>query len=310
MHATKSATRNAARNLALGAAISCLATGAMAQAAEQQPRIAVMSAFPPEWVSLQENLQGAQSQTLNGVEFITGQLEGKEVVLFLSGVSMVNAAMTTQLALDHFNIESIVFSGIAGGVDPALNIGDVVVADQWGQYLETVMARETDGNFAIPGFMQSPFPNYGMIFTRESTIASDRGEPENHFWFPTDTAMLETARTVAADTDLQECNAENACLSKPPQIVVGGNGVSGSSFVDNAGLREWIFSTFDAQVVDMESAAVAQVAWANQVPFIAFRSLSDLAGGGEGENEMGVFMSLAATNSAEVVKRFIGALPE
>ena len=80
--------------------------------------------------------------------------------------------------------------------------------------------------------------------------------------------------------------------------------------MDNADLRGWIFDTFDAQVVDMESAAVAQVAWANEVPFIAFRSLSDLAGGGEGENEMGVFMSLASDNSARLVKAFLAELPK
>ncbi|MBU3028650.1 5'-methylthioadenosine/S-adenosylhomocysteine nucleosidase [Paracoccus marinaquae] len=300
----------AIRPITLAAAIAGLATAAWAQDPAARPVIAVMSAFPPEWVGLQAELQDARSQTINGVEFITGQLAGKDVVLFLSGVSMVNAAMTTQLALDRFDIGAIVFSGIAGGVDPSLNIGDVVVAGQWGPYLETIMARETEGRFAIPGFLESPFPNYGMIFTSETTVASDRGEPEDRFWFPVDQGLLEVARGVAAKTDLAACNGDNACLSQPPQIVIGGNGVSGSAFVDNAGLREWIFGTFQAQVVDMESAAVAQVAWANQVPFIAFRSLSDLAGGGEGENEMGVFMSLAATNSAEVVKLFVEALPE
>lgn len=297
----------AARLLTMSASLSLIALSA---SAEEAARIAVMSAFPPEWVSLQQDLQGAETQKINGVEFITGELGGKDVVLFLSGVSMVNAAMTTQLALDHFKIDSIVFSGIAGGVDPSLNIGDVVVAQQWGQYLETVMGRETDEGFVIPGFLESPFPNYGMIFTRASTVASDRGDAETHFWFQSDPKLLEVAKDVAAEIKLAECNAENSCLSKPPQIRVGGNGVSGSSFVDNAGLREWIFDTFEAQVVDMELAGVAQVAWANQVPFIAFRSLSDLAGGGDGENEMGVFMSLASTNSAEVVKAFLAALPE
>jgi adenosylhomocysteine nucleosidase len=59
----------------------------------------------------------------------------------------------------------------------------------------------------------------------------------------------------------------------------------------------------------MESAAVAHVAYANQTPFIAFRSLSDLAGGGAGENEMGTFFQLAADNSATVVRAFLAALP-
>lgn len=280
-----------------------------AQTPDETPRIAVMSAFEPEWISLQADLEGAETQTINGTDFITGTLSGQQVVLFLSGVSMVNAAMTTQMALERFDIEAIVFSGIAGGVDPSLNIGDVVVADQWGQWLETVMARETDGTFALPGFLESPFPNHGMIYTRETTVASDRGEPERRFWFPADPALLEVAARVAEATDLADCNAQNDCLTEAPQIRVGGNGVSGSSFMDNAGVRDWLSATFEAQVVDMESAAVAQVAWANQVPFIAFRSLSDLAGGGEGENEMGVFMSLASDNSAALVKAFLAEMP-
>ena len=69
--------------------------------------------------------------------------------------------------------------------------------------------------------------------------------------------------------------------------------------------RQYVFETFKAQVLDMESAAVAMVAYANGVPFIAFRSLSDLAGGGEGANEMRTFFQLASDNSAAVVQRFL-----
>ena len=271
---------------------------------------AVMSAFEPEWIALQEDLTGAEETVINGNRFITGTLGDQDVVLFLSGVSMVNAAMTTQLALDHFDIDRIVFSGIAGGVDPSLDIGDVVVPEQWGQYLEGIFARETDGAFAIPPWMTSEHPNYGMMFTRSVSVASGRPEsPEERFWFPVDADLLAVAREVSRTVDLAACNAENACLSEPPEIVVGGNGVSGARFVDNAEFREYVFETFDARVLDMESAAVAHVAYANEVPFIAFRSLSDLAGGGEGANEMATFMSLASRNSAEVVKAFLAELP-
>jgi adenosylhomocysteine nucleosidase len=60
-------------------------------------------------------------------------------------------------------------------------------------------------------------------------------------------------------------------------------------------------------VLDMESAAVAHVAYSNRVPFIAFRSLSDLAGGGGGENEIGTFFQIAADNSARVLLAFLDA---
>ena len=65
---------------------------------------------------------------------------------------------------------------------------------------------------------------------------------------------------------------------------------------------------FNADVLDMESAAVAHVAYANKVPFIAFRSLSDLAGGEEHENMIETFRQLASDNSASVVKEFLKAL--
>ena len=58
----------------------------------------------------------------------------------------------------------------------------------------------------------------------------------------------------------------------------------------------------------MESAAVAHVAYANKVPFIAFRSLSDLAGGEEHDNEIETFAQLVSDNSASVVREFLKAL--
>ncbi len=92
-------------------------------------RTAVMSAFEPELVLLKQELADAATYNVNGIEFSTGILQGQDVVLFLSGISMVNATMTAQLVLERFNIERIIFSGIAGGVNPALNIGDVVIAE-------------------------------------------------------------------------------------------------------------------------------------------------------------------------------------
>jgi adenosylhomocysteine nucleosidase len=104
---------------------------------------------------------------------------------------------------------------------------------------------------------------------------------------------------------LAQCTADNRCLGHRPRVVVGGNGISGQAFVDNKAFREYTARVFDAQVLDMESAAVAHVAYANGTPFIAFRSLSDLAGGGDGENEMTTFLQLASENSAAVVRAFL-----
>ena len=276
------------------------------------PRIAVISAFAPEWLSIRELMSETTSHDVNGSIFVTGKLEGKDVVAFLSGVSMVNAAMTTQQAVDRFSITSIVVSGIAGGVDPELNIGDVVIAGRWAQYLDMVIARETGENiYSPPPFLDTPHANFNMIFPRVIDVtAAGQEQPVKKFWFDADPALLATAKTVATGMDLEACVTENQCLESPPKIVVGGSGVSGSAFVDNTAFREYVFNTFEAKVLDMETAAVAHVAFNNGVPFVAFRSLSDLAGGSEEANEMGTFMGLAASNSAAVMTALVKAIPQ
>ena len=277
---------------------------------DETPRTAVISAFAPELAILQGELEGAAAQSVNGVAFTTGTLEGRDVVLFLSGISVVNAAMTVQLALDHFAIERIVFSGIAGGVDPALSIGDVVIADRWGQYMEMLFAREVEDGWMTMPFFEYPYANFGMMFPRSVTVLRPGAEaPETRFWFTVDEALLASAGSAANDVTLARCTAEDRCLEETPEIFVGGSGVSGGAFIDNAAFRAWAFETFGARVLDMESAAVAHVAYANDVPFLAVRSLADLAGGGEGANQMEVFLGLAAGNAAAVVKALLRAIP-
>ena len=273
---------------------------------DEVPRIAVVSAFQPELTLLSARLKEPRRHTVNGVDFTTGWLEGKPVVMFLSGVSMVNAAMTTQLALDRFKVSHLVFSGIAGGVNPQLHVGDVTVPGQWGQYLEVLMARETaPGRYTAPPFIKdATLPNFGMLFPRPVEVRSaSQPQVARKFWFETDPRMLEVARRIG-NVELENCKADK-CLARKPQLVVGGNGVSGQAFMDNKAFREYTFNTFQANVLDMETAAVGQVAYSNGVPWIAFRSLSDLAGGGDGENEMGAFMGIAADNSAKVLLAFL-----
>lgn len=291
------------------ASLFLIASPAMAQRLDNTPRVAVISAFPPEIGALNAATSDQKTFEVNGVKFMTGQLEGKPVVVFLSGVSMVNAAMTTQMALDRFHITRIVFSGIAGDVDEGLDIGDVVVADQWAQNLESAFARETDKGFDVaPSIRTTTLANYGMIYPRGIHMPGDALGAPARIWFPADPGLLDVARKVAKEVALQRCVADK-CLAHSPKVVVGGNGVSAPVFLDNASYRKYLRATFEARLVDMESAAVAHVALVNKTPFIVFRSLSDLAGGGAGDNEMHTFMALASDNSATVVKAFVKALP-
>ncbi len=276
---------------------------------DEIPRIAVVSAFSPELTLLKSHLGDSSSTSINGVEFQTGKLVGKDVVLFLSGISIVNATMTVQLALDHFNIEKVIFSGIAGGTDPELDIGDVVIADQWGQYLEMVYAREVEGGWETVPFFEYPYENFGMMFPRSVAVIRDGlSEPETRFWFPVDESLFAQAKRATHDLELNDCTDDGRCLSRKPEVVFGGSGVSGSAFIDNAEFREYIFRVFRSRVLDMESSAVAHVAWANKVPYLAIRSLSDLAGAGDHVNQIEIFTALAAENSAKVVMALLGSM--
>jgi adenosylhomocysteine nucleosidase len=274
------------------------------------PRTAVISAFAPELTALTNATTDKRVYRVSGLAFTTGWLEGKPVVLFLSGVSMVNAAMNAQRALDHFRIRRIVVSGIAGGVDPDLDVGDVVAPAQWGEYLESVAARE-DGpaHFAPAAIDAFTAPPFGLFYPKAVQVTGPDGKTEHRAWFPSDPALLAVAREVAPKVTLKRCTADGQCLAAAPKVVTGGNGVSGQSFVDNAGLRTWAYSAFQARVLDMETAAIAQVAYANGATFIGFRSLSDLAGGDPGKNQASVFFQLASDNSAAVVRAFLKALP-
>lgn len=294
--------------------LACWAMPAGAQKLDHRPRTLVMTAFPPEWRALEGAVQDPREFHLNGMAILSGTIARRPILLAQSGVSMVNAAMSTQLMLDRFVVRRIVFSGIAGGVDPGLAIGDVVVPERWNQYLEVAMARETPTGWSPPERRDADaLPNYGMLFPRGVRVGNAHEPATVHRWFAVDPALLAIARSLGPTT-LDRCLPQPAgqaqCLPYEPRLLVGGGGISGPAFADNKTYREYLFATFQARVLDMETAAVAHVAYANQVPFIGFRSLSDLAGGDAGPNLETVFMHLAARNSATVVTRFVAALPD
>lgn len=291
--------------------VSCSIHGSPIFAAKPAPRIIVMSAFGAELDKLRSATKIESTQVINGRIWYIGELRGKKIILVPSGMSMVNAALTAQTAIDRFPVSRIVFSGIAGGVNPACHIGDVVVPAQWAQYQDQVFARETAGGWDVGSFGKEFF-NYGMMFPQRVAVTQRGAKPdveEPRFWFPVSPEMLATASQVASEVRLTTSTASGVSLTAKPKIQVGGNGVSGPTFVNNAAYREWVWKTFQANALDMESAAVAHVAYVNNVPFIAFRSLSDLAGGGPGENELNTFFQLAADNSAAVVMSFLQRLP-
>jgi adenosylhomocysteine nucleosidase len=185
----------------------------------------------------------------------------------------------------------------------------VTVPQRWGQYLEVLMARETaPGTYAPPAWMDDvKLPNFGALHPRpvEVRSAAHPKSTRNSGLTPTPTLLAIAAQHSGHGAGRLRCRAQ--VPGSQARVVMGGNGVSGPAFVDNAAFRDYTFKTFEANVLDMETAATAQVAYSNGVPYIAFRSLSDLAGGGPGENELDTFFKVAADNSATVLLAFLAA---
>ncbi|MGM9945743.1 MAG: 5'-methylthioadenosine/S-adenosylhomocysteine nucleosidase [Lysinibacillus sp.] len=93
-------------------------------------KIAVIGAMEQEVELLRNALTNAETQTIANSEYTTGTYEGKEVVLLKSGIGKVNAAMSTTILLHTFKPDVVINTGSAGGYDPALEVGAVVISDE------------------------------------------------------------------------------------------------------------------------------------------------------------------------------------
>jgi adenosylhomocysteine nucleosidase len=303
------------------------------------PRIGIVSAFGAEADILVAQTRGKRTWRVNGNRFTTGMLRGNRVVIVLSGVSMINATMVTQLMLDHFRVERLIMSGIAGGIDPARHVGDVLIPERWTMPMEVYWSHDGStpapcgavGDLACLGLklatrddgqprpdFRLPAPGGGEVatglFMRENFVMTERSAERQppgdwRFDYEADARMLAVARRIRPE--LQRCGPRDPsqCVRTQPQLVVGGRGISGTAFLANPHYRAYVAETLAAQVVDMETAALAHVAFANQVPFIAMRSLSDLAGAHEFNQDVGALFSsgLAETNEAAVTLAFLEA---
>jgi adenosylhomocysteine nucleosidase len=181
-----------------------------ARSADEVPRIAVVTAYEPELQALLPDMQVQATKILNGRTFYLGTLGGKPVVLFQSGISTVNAAMTVQLALSHFQVSHVVVSGIAGGVNPGLHVGDVVVPRQWANYQEQAFAREkTPDSWELLPFHTRELGHYGMMFPQYTRVVRKDGPPdqaEQRFWFDVDPHLLSVASGLESRVTLEKCN--------------------------------------------------------------------------------------------------------
>ncbi len=249
------------------------------------PQYLILYAFETEGQVLMEKMSITEAQTILGRPVCFGELSGKDIVIAESGVGTTNAAMTAQRLIDEYRPGAIIFTGIAGAIDTSVHIGDIVVCESW--------ITHDFGYYGADGFQPGEIRSYSPQL--------DSLVKRSHL--PVDSSMYKVAEDLADEVSLPQKIGDRI-----PRLLAGGIGVSGNSFIDNPEKRIWLNKTYKALITDMETSAVAQVCAVNDIPFIAFRSASDLAGGSGSESakeEIDEFFEIAAENSSIIVIRFL-----
>ena len=73
--------------------------------------------------------EDVEEKTLRGIKIYEATMKGKEVVIATSGIGKVNAAMTTAVLLQEYEVEYVVNIGSAGGLKKEQNVGDIVISE-------------------------------------------------------------------------------------------------------------------------------------------------------------------------------------
>ncbi len=267
--------------------------------------IALAAAYQGEFDNILAGLDGEtidHVETVNGVDFHVGRVHGHDIVVFRTGVGLTNAAMTTQLAFDHFPIRHLLFSGVAGGLDPSLHKGDLNVPLKWHYYeFGGRFSRDPDSStgYRVPSFLEGEMGekhvHYGNLFPwGMATIREGETAPVRQEFYLMDAGLISLIGETAGQLDLVNADGE------PAKVLSGGVGTSGMAFNDDADLAAFIRKTWGSASVDMESAAIAQVCWANHASCAQIRAISDVVGN-DNPNEFHEFKAVAEQNAGRLL---------
>lgn len=228
--------------------------------------LAIVAAMREELSAVLALMPDEQKQVAGGREFWRGHLHGQEVVAVLSRIGKVAAATTATVLIERFDVERIVFTGVAGGLAPGVKVGDVVIADSF-------MQHDLD---ASPIFPKYEVPLYGL-----SRFATD---PElSH-------RLAAAARKALPGSTLHR------------GLVVSGDRFV-STTAESRALQS---ALPDALAVEMEGAAFAQVCHDYGVPFAAVRTISDRADDAAHVDFTQFIQEVASRHSAAIVAALLG----
>src|ERR1700742_4195876 len=166
--------------------------------------LAIVSAMAEEIASVIDTLNDVKTREFGGRKFHAGKFHGVDVVAVFSRYGKVAAAATVTQLLASYAVDRLIFGGVAGGVQPGLAIGDIVVATD-------LIQHDMDS---------SPlFPRYEVPLLGKSRFATD----------PDLRAGLIKAAELFAEHDLAThvSNFERNFFKMTVPKVVGGMVASG-----------------------------------------------------------------------------------
>lgn len=249
--------------------------------------LGLICAIPEEIAHFGAHFRAESTRDIAGFTFQQGSMDGRQVVLVEAGIGKVNAAVVSTLLLQVFGCRALLFSGVAGGVDPALAIGDVVVATRLVQHDYGALAK-------------------GELKVYQPGVPPLPGFDEAH-GYDLDQGLEAKARAALDGLVLPALSAEATGGEARVPGIHFGTVLTGDQFLNCETSRDRLFRTFAAQAVEMEGASVAQVATRWGVPYLVVRSLSDLAGA-DSHMDFPAFCRAAAAGAAELIRRLAAVL--
>lgn len=216
--------------------------------------IAVISAVHEELSEILELMPDEEKTVSGGREFWRGHLQGHEVVAVLSGMGKVAAASTATALIERFQPNQVIFTGVAGGLAPGVEVGDIVVGT-------TFVQHDLDASPLLP--------RWEVPGTGQTRLAADLALTQ---------VLHEAARDAVTWLPKLVDAATLRLFGLHTPSVHRGDIVTGDCFVGSAAASAALRADLpEALAVDMETAAVAQVCAAYGVPFGAVRTISDRA---------------------------------
>lgn len=237
---------------------------------------AIVGAFEEEITWLVEQLESTQEVHIMGCRFIMGTVGKQNVVVGLTGIGKVNAGMSTALIIERFAPDRLIFTGVAGALNPELGPGDIVLGTSTVQHDLGMITPEGITRFGV----RNPVNNI-----------------RNPVVYPADDSLFKLAEKTAARTEFEKIPAKTG--DRIPKVISGVI-ATGDSFITSIDKKTELRRDLDASAVEMEGAAVAQVCYQMDVPFFVLRALSDNSDE-YAEQDFERFYKVAARNANRLV---------